>query len=59
MKFLLHIIPVLVVTLAGCITQFVPETNEVQVLLVVEGLITDLNYEETAPSGSLWSRLFG
>lgn len=41
MKFLLHIIPVLVVTLAGCITQFVPETNEVQDLLVVEGLITD------------------
>lgn len=27
--------------LAGCITQFVPETNETQELLVVEGLITD------------------
>lgn len=26
--------------------------------LIVTGLITDLNYEETAPSGSLWSRLF-
>lgn len=25
----------------------------------IEGLITDLSYEETAPSGSLWSRLFG
>jgi hypothetical protein len=27
--------------LAGCITQFVPETTETQELLVVEGLITD------------------
>ncbi|MGI5985494.1 MAG: sporulation protein YabP [Clostridiales bacterium] len=26
--------------------------------LVVTGLITDLGYEETAPGGSLWSRLF-
>lgn len=26
--------------------------------LVVTGLITDLGYEEVAPSGSLWSRLF-
>lgn len=25
----------------------------------VEGLITDISYEETMPSGSLWSRLFG
>ena len=25
----------------------------------VEGLITDISYEEAAPSGSLWSRLFG
>lgn len=30
------------------------ETGE----LNLEGLVTDLNYEETAPSGSLWSRLF-
>jgi len=27
--------------------------------LAVEGLITDLSYEETKPSSSLWSRLFG
>ncbi len=27
--------------------------------VTVEGLITELCYEETAPSGSLWSRLFG
>ncbi len=26
--------------------------------LAVNGLITDLGYEETAPGGSLWSRLF-
>lgn len=26
--------------------------------LTVTGLITDLGYEETAPSGSLWQRLF-
>ncbi len=26
--------------------------------LVVTGLVTDLGYEETAPGGSLWSRLF-
>ena len=26
--------------------------------LVVTGLITDLGYEEAAPGGSLWSRLF-
>ena len=26
--------------------------------LVVTGLVTDLGYEETAPSGSLWQRLF-
>jgi sporulation protein YabP len=26
--------------------------------LVVTGLITDLGYEETAPGGSLWQRLF-
>lgn len=26
--------------------------------LVVTGLITDIGYEETAPGGSLWSRLF-
>ena len=26
--------------------------------LAVSGLITDLGYEETAPGGSLWSRLF-
>ena len=26
--------------------------------LVVTGLITDLGYEETAPGGNLWSRLF-
>ncbi|MDR1132022.1 MAG: sporulation protein YabP [Oscillospiraceae bacterium] len=26
--------------------------------LAVTGLITDLGYEETAPGGSLWSRLF-
>ncbi|MEG0035968.1 MAG: YabP/YqfC family sporulation protein [Oscillospiraceae bacterium] len=26
--------------------------------LVVTGLFTDLGYEETAPGGSLWSRLF-
>ncbi len=26
--------------------------------LIVTGLITDLGYEETAPSGSLWQRLF-
>lgn len=26
--------------------------------LVVTGLISELGYEETAPSGSLWSRLF-
>lgn len=26
--------------------------------LLVTGLITDLGYEETAPGGSLWSRLF-
>ncbi|MGI5977908.1 MAG: sporulation protein YabP [Oscillospiraceae bacterium] len=26
--------------------------------LVVTGLVTDLGYEETAPSGSLWHRLF-
>ncbi|MEG1633129.1 MAG: YabP/YqfC family sporulation protein [Oscillospiraceae bacterium] len=25
----------------------------------IAGLITDISYEETAPSGSLWSRLFG
>lgn len=25
----------------------------------IEGLITDMSYEETVPSGSLWSRLFG
>ena len=30
------------------------ETGE----LVVTGLFTDFGYEETAPSGSLWSRLF-
>jgi sporulation protein YabP len=30
------------------------ETGE----LAVSGLITDLGYEETAPGGSLWSRLF-
>ncbi len=30
------------------------ETGE----LAVTGLITDLGYEETAPGGSLWSRLF-
>lgn len=27
--------------------------------LSVEGLVTELCYEESAPSGSLWSRLFG
>lgn len=26
--------------------------------MAVTGLVTDLGYEETAPSGSLWSRLF-
>ena len=26
--------------------------------LIVTGLITDLGYEETAPGGNLWSRLF-
>jgi sporulation protein YabP len=26
--------------------------------LVVTGLVTELGYEETAPSGSLWQRLF-
>lgn len=26
--------------------------------LAVTGLVTDLGYEETAPGGSLWSRLF-
>ena len=26
--------------------------------LVVVGLVTDLGYEETAPGGNLWSRLF-
>lgn len=30
------------------------ETGE----LAVTGLLTDLGYEETAPGGSLWSRLF-
>lgn len=25
----------------------------------IDGLVTELCYEETAPSGSLWSRLFG
>ncbi len=25
----------------------------------IQGLVTELCYEETAPSGSLWSRLFG
>ena len=30
------------------------ETGE----LAVSGLVTDLGYEETAPGGSLWSRLF-
>jgi len=30
------------------------ETGE----LVVTGLISDLGYEESAPSGSLWQRLF-
>ena len=48
MKFLLYIIPVLVVSLAGCITQFVPETNEVQDLLVV---ITERGVE--IPLGAL------
>jgi hypothetical protein len=27
--------------ISGCITQFIPETDENQELLVVEGLITD------------------
>ncbi|HBD86628.1 MAG TPA: sporulation protein, partial [Clostridiales bacterium] len=31
------------------------DTGEVS----IGGLITDLCYEETMPSGSLWSRLFG
>lgn len=26
--------------------------------MVITGLVTDLGYEETAPGGSLWSRLF-
>ena len=26
--------------------------------LVIVGLVTDLGYEETAPGGNLWSRLF-
>ena len=26
--------------------------------MIVTGLFTDLGYEETAPGGSLWSRLF-
>lgn len=30
------------------------ETGE----MAVTGLITDIGYEETAPGGSLWSRLF-
>ena len=36
-------IPVLFFLLffAGCITQFIPETDEIQQLIVVEGLITD------------------
>ena len=30
-----------ILTIGGCITQFIPETDEDQDLLVVEGLITD------------------
>jgi hypothetical protein len=36
-----------VVASAGCITQFIPETEETQSLLVVEGLITDQPGENT------------
>jgi hypothetical protein len=42
MKYLkLIILFFIILTLSGCITQFIPETDEDQDLLVVEGLITD------------------
>jgi len=41
MRFLRYIIPGLVIFIGGCITQFIPETDEARDLLVVEGLITD------------------
>jgi hypothetical protein len=37
----------IIVASAGCITQFIPETEETQSLLVVEGLITDQPGENT------------
>jgi len=42
MKYLkLIILSIITLTIGGCITQFIPETDEDQDLLVVEGLITD------------------
>jgi len=41
--FIFTIINLLVLLNSGCIIQFIPETEEKQKLLVVEGLITDQN----------------
>jgi hypothetical protein len=45
MKHIRQILPVLILFLSSCITQFVPETNEGKEFLIVEGLIT--NSQET------------
>jgi hypothetical protein len=45
MKHIRQILPVSILFLSSCITQFVPETNEAKEFLIVEGLIT--NSQET------------
>ncbi|MBN2862652.1 MAG: DUF4249 domain-containing protein [Bacteroidales bacterium] len=40
-KFRLFLCTILILLIPGCITQFIPETEEEKELLVVEGMITD------------------
>ncbi|HOO99740.1 MAG TPA: DUF4249 domain-containing protein [Bacteroidales bacterium] len=55
--FILVILPVL----TGCVTEYIPDLNEDEELLVVEGLITDRpeeNYIRIYKTYPLWSKTF-